>query len=70
MLPPSWPAPKRRFTRLQTISRKSTLLGLGLKQKDVYFLQNEDALRFGIHVLDAKTNELVRYESYQRYIKP
>jgi len=37
------------------------LLGLGLKQKDMYFLPNEDALRYGIHVLDTKTNELVRY---------
>ncbi len=54
----------------QEIDADLELLGLGLKQKDVYYLQNEDALRFGIHVLDAKTNELVRYESYQRFIKP
>ncbi len=54
----------------QEIDADLELLGLGLKQKDVYNLQNEDALRFGIHVLDAKSNELVRYESYQRFIKP
>jgi hypothetical protein len=54
----------------QEIDADLELLGLGLKQKDVYFLQNEDALRLGIHVLDAKSNELVRYESYQRFIKP
>ena len=54
----------------QEIGADLELLGLGLKQKDVHYLRNEDALRFGIHVLDSKTNELVRYESYQRYMKP
>jgi hypothetical protein len=54
----------------QEIDADLELLGLGLKQKDVYSLRNEDALRFGIHVLDSKTKELVRYESYQRFIKP
>jgi hypothetical protein len=57
-------------TYFQEIDADLELLGLGLKQKDIYYLRNEDALRYGIHVLDAKTNELVRYESYRRYIKP
>ena len=57
-------------TYFQEIDADLELLGLGLKQKDIYYLKNEDALRYGIHVLDAKTNELVRYESYRRYIKP
>jgi len=53
----------------QEIDADLELLGLGLKQKDIYYLKNEDALRYGIHVLDAKTNELVRYETYRKYIK-
>lgn len=53
----------------QEIGADLELLGLGLKQKDVHYLRNEDALRFGIHVLDSKTNELVLYENYQRFIK-
>ncbi len=54
----------------QEVDADLELLGLGLKQKDIYYLQNQDALRYGIHVLDAKTNELVRFESYMRYVKP
>jgi hypothetical protein len=54
----------------QEIDADLELLGLGLKQKDIYYLKNEDALRYGIHVLDAKTNELVRYETYRKYMKP
>lgn len=46
------------------------LLGLGLKQKDVYLLPNQDALRYGIHVLDSKTNELIQSETYTRFLKP
>jgi hypothetical protein len=57
-------------TFFQEIDADLELLGLGLKQKEIYFLKNEDALRYGIHVLDAKTNELVRYETYRRYMKP
>ncbi len=53
----------------QEIDADLELLGIGLKQKDIYYLKNDEALRYGIHVLDAKTNELVRYESYRRYIK-
>jgi hypothetical protein len=57
-------------TFFQDVDADLELLGLGLKQKDIYILQNDDALRHGIHILDAKTNELIRYESYLRYIKP
>ena len=44
--------------------------GLGLKQKDIYFLPNQDALRYGIHVLDADSKELIRSESFTRYLNP
>ena len=54
----------------QEIDADLELLGLGLKQKDIYYLQNQDALRYRIHVLDAQTQELVRYESYMRFVKP
>ena len=53
----------------QEIGADLELLGLGLKQKDLYLLRNEDALRLGIHILDSKNNEFVRYENYQRHIK-
>jgi len=54
----------------QEIDANLELLGLGLKQKDIYSLPNQDALRYGIHVLDTKTNELIRYESFTRYVNP
>jgi len=54
----------------QEIDADLELLGLGLKQKDIYLLPNQDALRYGIHVLDAKTNELIRSETYTRFVKP
>ena len=57
-------------TYYQEIEADLELLGLGLKQKDLYALQNQDALRYGIHVMDSKTKELVRYETYQRFAKP
>jgi hypothetical protein len=57
-------------TYFQEIDADLELLGLGLKQKDLYYLKNDEALRYGIDVLDSKTNELVRHESYRRYIKP
>jgi hypothetical protein len=56
-------------TYFQEIGADLELLGLGLKQKDLYLLRNEDALRLGIHVLDSQNNEFVRYEQYQRHIK-
>jgi hypothetical protein len=57
-------------TFYQEIDADLELLGLGLKQKELYLLPNEDALRAGIHVLDAKTNELIRSESYTRFVRP
>ncbi|HMK80895.1 MAG TPA: hypothetical protein VK438_14670 [Xanthobacteraceae bacterium] len=54
----------------QEIDANLELLGLGLKQKDVYYLPNQDALRYGIHVLDASSNELIRYETFIRYLNP
>jgi hypothetical protein len=45
------------------------LLGFGLKQKEVYNLPNEDALRHGVHVLDVKSNELVSSELYLKHIR-
>jgi len=57
-------------TYFQEVDADLELLGFGLKQKEVYYLKNDEALRYGIHVLDAKTNELVRYESLRKYIKP
>lgn len=53
----------------QEVEADLELLGLGLKQKDMYYLPNQDALRLGIHVLDAKTNELIRSESYTRFVR-
>jgi hypothetical protein len=57
-------------TYYREIDASLELLGLGLKQKDIYFLPNQDALRYGIHVLDSKTNELVRSESFTRFVNP
>ena len=54
----------------QEVDADLELLGLGLKQKDMYFLPNQEALRHGIHVLDAKTNELIRSETYRRFVNP
>jgi hypothetical protein len=54
----------------QEIDANLELLGLGLKQKDIYFLPNQDALRYGIHVLDANSKELIRYETFIRYLNP
>ena len=54
----------------QEIDADLELLGLGLKQKDIYLLPNQDALRYGIHVLDAATNELIRSETYTRFVRP
>jgi hypothetical protein len=54
----------------QEIDADLELLGLGLKQKGVYFLENQDALRYGIHVLDTNTKELIRYETFTRYLNP
>jgi hypothetical protein len=54
----------------QDVDADLELLGLGLKQKDIFLLPNSDALRYGIHVLDSKTNELVRSETYTRFVKP
>ena len=56
-------------TFYQEIEADLELLGLGLKQKDLYFIPNQDALRLGIHVLDSKTNELVRSETYTRFVR-
>jgi hypothetical protein len=53
----------------QEVDADLELLGLGLKQKDMYFLPNQEALRHGIHVLDAKTNELIRSETYTRFVR-
>jgi hypothetical protein len=57
-------------TFYQEIGADLELLGLGLKQKDMYLLPNQEALRHGIHVLDAKTKELIRSESYTRFVRP
>jgi hypothetical protein len=54
----------------QEVDADLELLGLGLKQKDMYFLPNQEALRHGIHVLDARTNELIRSETYTRFVRP
>jgi hypothetical protein len=54
----------------QEIDANLELLGLGLRQKDIYFLPNQDALRYGIHVLDASTKELIRYETFVRHLNP
>ena len=54
----------------QEVDADLELLGLGLKQKDMYLLPNQEALRHGIHVLDAKTNELIRSETYTRFVRP
>jgi hypothetical protein len=54
----------------QEIDADLELLGLGLKQNDMYLLPNQEALRHGIHVLDAKTNELIRSETYRRFVNP
>jgi hypothetical protein len=54
----------------QEIDANLELMGLGLKQKDIYFLPNQDALRYGIHVLDANSKELIRYETFIRYLNP
>jgi hypothetical protein len=56
-------------TFYQEIEADLELLGLGLKQKDMYNIPNEMALRHGIHVLDSKSNELVRSESYTRFVR-
>jgi hypothetical protein len=57
-------------TFYQEVDADLELLGLGLKQKNIYQLQNQEALRHGIHVLDAKTNELIRSETYRRFVNP
>jgi len=57
-------------TYFQEIDASLELLGLGLKQKDVYYLPNQDALRYGIHVLDADSKELIRSENFTRYLSP
>jgi hypothetical protein len=57
-------------TYYQEIDANLELLGLGLKQKDVYYLPNQDALRYGIHVLDANSKELIRSETFTRYLNP
>jgi hypothetical protein len=57
-------------TFYQEIEADLELLGLGLKQKDLYYIPNQDALRLGIHILDSKTNELVRSETYTRFVRP
>jgi hypothetical protein len=54
----------------QEIDADLELLGLTLKQTDIYFLSNQDALRYGIHVLDTSTKELIRHESFTRYLNP
>lgn len=54
----------------QEIDANLELLGLGLKQKDMYVLPNQDALRYGIHVLDTNTKELIRYETFMRHLNP
>jgi hypothetical protein len=54
----------------QEIDADLELLGLGLKQKDLYLLPNQDALRYGIHVLDARNNELIRSDTYTRFVRP
>ena len=50
--------------------RRLELLGLGLKQKDIYFLPNQDALRYDIDMLDTKNNELVRSAAFTRFVNP
>jgi hypothetical protein len=54
----------------QEVDASLELLGLGLKQKDIYSLPNQDALRYGIHVLDMNTKELIRSENFTRYLNP
>jgi len=56
-------------TFYQEIDADLELLGLGLKQKDMYHIPNELALRHGIHVLDSKSNELIRSETYTRFVR-
>jgi hypothetical protein len=56
-------------TFYQEVEADLELLGLGLKQKEMYFLPNQEALRHGIHVLDAKSNELIRSETYTRFVR-
>ena len=56
-------------TYFQEIEANLELLGLGLKQKDIYNIENQNALKYGIHVLDASTNELVLSDAYTRYIQ-
>jgi hypothetical protein len=57
-------------TYYQEIDASLELLGLGLKQRDIYYLPNQDALRYGIHVLDADSKELIRSESFTRFLNP
>jgi hypothetical protein len=50
-------------TYFEEISADLDLLGLSLKQSQIYNISNTEALKYGIHVLDEKTNELVRSDA-------
>ena len=45
------------------------VLGYGLKQKDIYYIKNEEALPLGIHILDIGSNELVLSDAFRRRLR-
>ena len=45
------------------------VLGYGLKQKDTYYLKNEEALPLGIHIFDTSSNELVLADAFRRRLR-
>ena len=45
------------------------VLGFGMKQKDIYYIKNEEALPLGIHILDTSTNELVLSDAFRRRLR-
>jgi hypothetical protein len=50
-------------TYLEEIGSDLDVLGLKLKQAQMYNISNTEALKYGIHVLDEKTGELTRADA-------
>jgi hypothetical protein len=59
----------RLATYLLEVDADLEIIGLSLRQAEILNISNQEALRFGIHILEAKTNELVRYEPYLQRVQ-
>lgn len=56
-------------TYFQEVDAELELLAFGLKQPEMYYLQNDEALPLGLHVYDAATKEIVLSDNFRPKVR-